>query len=530
MIRYPFEGLGRALGVILAAWIVASCSSSVSGPAPVTDPNRITILPAEATLYSGLPTTFVINGGTGSYIVSSNNQAVIQVSGPVRSPLVIVPNPVLVDTPVTLTVRDTGTTPVATATLTVRPGTVHNDVSVTPSATQGGTCDPAVCSGGDAEVRATLSQGGLPLPARGVRFEVISGDFRFITSAAGAPETLGLSVDTITDERGEARARIRATANAANQTAILQVTDLGTGAFQRTSFLIAQATDTSPGFFVTPTSVTFVGPREDQCLSGGRTEHFIFGGVAPYVISNTAPQAFSVNRQVVSASGGSFTVTSGGVCVAEPGLPIVVTDAAGRTVSVLAANIPGTEPVPALVAAPEEISLSSCTSIARITVAGGTGRYTASPGSGSLLVQHPSTSEFTVQRLTNSAATTGSVMVGISDGQSTVTVTVSLIGEALGSCPPPSIVPAGTTVTLSDCATAQEVVLSGTPPFTATPHDSGIVTDIVSSGTPVTYRLRVQRRSGSASFTNTTVDLRDAGTAAGTVTVTATGAGTDPCP
>jgi hypothetical protein len=88
-----------------------SCSGAVSGPAPVNDPTRITILPAIATTYSGLPTTFVISGGTGSYIVSSSDQAVIPVAGSIAGgSLTVVPNPVLADTLVTLTVRGTGTT------------------------------------------------------------------------------------------------------------------------------------------------------------------------------------------------------------------------------------------------------------------------------------------------------------------------------------------------------------------------------------------------------------------------------------
>ena len=75
----------------------------------------------------------------------------------------------------TLTVRDTGTTPFATATLTVRPGTVaqqHHDHA-----------DRRYRVGlhaGDLlrrrrRVVATISQGGIPLAARAVRFDVVNG-------------------------------------------------------------------------------------------------------------------------------------------------------------------------------------------------------------------------------------------------------------------------------------------------------------------------------------------------------------------
>ncbi|HEX7403274.1 MAG TPA: hypothetical protein VF287_04595, partial [Usitatibacter sp.] len=187
MIRFApglADRLARLALALASIAVVTSCGSgAVSGPVPVNDPTRITILPATATAFSGLPTTFVISGGTGSYIVSSSNQAVIQVAGTLAgSTLTIVPNPVLADTPVTLTVRDTGTAPVATATVTVRPGTVSNNITITPTGTQASTCTPALCSGGDALVSATLSQGGIPLPARPVRFDVVTGDFRFVTT------------------------------------------------------------------------------------------------------------------------------------------------------------------------------------------------------------------------------------------------------------------------------------------------------------------------------------------------------------
>ena len=47
----------------------------------------------------------------------------------------VVPNPVTADTTVTLTVRDTGTAVPVTATLTVRPGTVNNDITITRTST-----------------------------------------------------------------------------------------------------------------------------------------------------------------------------------------------------------------------------------------------------------------------------------------------------------------------------------------------------------------------------------------------------------
>lgn len=523
-----------ALAVLVAAG-VASCSGAVSGTPVVNDPSRILILPGTATAFSGLPTTFTITGGTGAYIASSSNQAVIHVSGSVNGgTLTVVPEPVLADTTVTITVRDTGTTTPATSTVTVKPGTINNDITITPSSTQGTICPTGtVCSGGDAVVSATLSQGGIPLPARGVRFEVISGDFLFITSAPGATtETLATSITVITDERGKATARIRAGANASNQTAILQVTDLGTGAFQRTGFVIAQATGTSPGFFATPTAATFQGARTDQCASstdanGGsiNATFYIFGGVPPYTANSTS-SAFSLDTNFVSQSGGGFRVFPNGQCVDTPGAPIVIRDTSGRTVTVTVANIRGTEAIPPLTVAPDAVSLSSCSSRATIRASGGTGTYNASAGSGALLIERIDASTFIIRRQPSSAASTSPVNVGISDGVSSVNVTVNLTGNGAGTCPTPAINVNPASVTLTGCSPNAATVnmTGGSGSYSASSPSLALRTSITGA------TLTIDRRPGSGaapagSLTVTVTDSTDPGVTAGTVTVNAAGSG-----
>ncbi|HEX5628468.1 MAG TPA: hypothetical protein VFX72_02775, partial [Usitatibacteraceae bacterium] len=118
--------LARIAAALAAAAGIASCGGGVSAnPSPVVDDPAITILPGTAVLFSGMPTTFVLSGGTGSYIVASSNQAIVPFTGGVTGrSITIVPNPVTADTTVTLTVRDTGAATPVTATVTVRPGTV----------------------------------------------------------------------------------------------------------------------------------------------------------------------------------------------------------------------------------------------------------------------------------------------------------------------------------------------------------------------------------------------------------------------
>jgi hypothetical protein len=511
------DRLARLALALLSLVVVASCGGGVSGPAPVDDPTRITILPAISTVYSGTPTTFVISGGTGSYIVASSNQTVLPVVGAITgNTLTVMPNLVVADTIVTLTVRDTGTTPVATATVTVKPGTVNNDITITPTASQGGSCAPAICSGGDAEVVATLSQGGSPLPARGTRFEVVSGNFFFITTPPGSSvETLATSVVVITDETGKARARIRVPADAPNQTALLQVTDLGTQAFRRASFVIVQATGSSPGFFVSPTSVTFQGTRTDQCAGSGiSASFFIFGGNAPYTISNTAPTAFFVSPTTVSSSGGSFTVTPTGQCFDNAA--IIVRDSSGRTVTVTASNTHGTAAVPPLTVSPDTVTLSSCTGTASVTASGGNGPpYFVSSGSDSV-VASISGNTVTLSRRAGSAAPTGSVSVGVSDGTTGASITVNLSG----TCP---LVATPTSVTLTSCS-AQTVAISGGSGSYSVASSSANVTASITGST-----LTIRRTSPSLSFAPpATVTVTDINAPNATVDVTVGASGTGP--
>ncbi len=438
VIGQGLQVLTRFALVLASLVIVISCGSGAVGTI-VNDPAKITILPGSdgtpTILYSGLPTTFTITGGTGVYIVSSSNQAIVQVSGNlVGNTLTVVPNNVVTETTLTLTARDTGTNTPAVVTLTVRPGTVSNMITIAPGSS---ACSPAVCSGGDAVVTATISQGGIPLPARGVRFEVISGDVRFITSAAGLAETVGLAVTTVTDETGAARVRLRALDAAANQTAVIQVTDLGSGAYQRTTLLIARATATQAGFFTVPSAVTYTGPNNQQCASGLSSEIFVFGGTPPYTIANSAPSAFATNTSVVNFSGGSFRVTPSGVCAEN--VTIAVTDAAARTTTVTFTNKLGTnDPPPApLAVVPGSLSLTSCASTASAVIVGGkTTTYVAASSNGIVLAT-VNGSLLTVSRAPGPfTAPVSGVTVTVTDGTSVVSVPVTLSGTAsTGPCP-----------------------------------------------------------------------------------------------
>jgi len=529
---FPFVRPARAALALAAMAFIGSCGSGGVGAPPVNDPSRITIQPDTAILYSGMPTTFTISGGTGFYIIGSSNQAVVRADGQVRSPFTVIPANVIVDTQVTLTVRDTGTTPVATAALTVRPGTVSNDITVTPTATQGGGCAPAVCSGGDAIVSATISQGGNPLPARGVRLDVVSGDFRFITSPPGTPEVLAATTTVVSDQAGNVLSRIRVLPNAQNQSAVLQVTDLGTSAFRRAAFTIAQATGSSPGFFTVPSTFTFTGPNNLSCAVGTRADVTIFGGTPPYTIANGGT-AFSVSHNVVSTSGGSFYIVANGVCAEN--IPISVVDAAGRTATISVSSVLGENAVPDLLVSPGTVALSSCQQSASVTVAGGVpNSFTVSNVNGAIVASpNPSARIINIARVPNTTATTP-LSIGVASGDKTATITVELSGEALNTrCDGSNLALTPSSVTLASCGPVTVAITGGSPGYTVRSDNSSVTaapTTVGTSGGTFT----VQRTPGSASFTSGNVVVTDSGGITRTLPVTATGtgagSGTGTCP
>jgi hypothetical protein len=426
--------LFRALALAALAALAASCGSGAVGPSPnVSDPAKITILPGTAVMYSGLPTTFSITGGSGAYVVTSDNQAVIPSPGSVlTNSLTLVANNVTAEVNVTLTVRDTGTLAPVTAVVTVRPGTVNNNIDI---AYTRAACSPALCSGDDALVTVTLSQGGIPLPARGVRYDVVSGDYRLITTPAGTqPEVLATTATTVTDETGKARMRLRATPLVPNQTAILQITDIATGAFQRTSFVIAQDGGTNGSFFTIPASVTYTGPRAGVCASGAASNFFVYGGTPPYTIANPQPNALAVSPGTVGASGGSFSVTVLGT-FCPSATTLAVTDSAGRTINVTVTSNAGTVTPDAVKVAPATASVLTCTDVASATVTGGLGTYLQPTSSSSALVVTQSGNLLTIRRAVPSPApSSATASVAVSDGLTTASVTVTL-SPPLVACP-----------------------------------------------------------------------------------------------
>jgi len=427
------QRFARLVLAAVAFFAIASCGSGgVSGPPAAPGPLAIT--PATATLYSGLPTTFIVSGGTGTYAVTSSDQLTIaNVDFFTGSTLIVVPNTVVADTPVTLTLRDNGSATPTAATLTVKARTVSNIVTITPSASQSSVCGSSVCAGGDAEVKATLAIGGVPLVNRLVLFQVVSGDFGIITSAPGQAEATSLGGSTTTDAGGTARIRIRVLPEAVAQTALIQILDVNSGFSQRASFTIAPSTN-SP-LNAQPSTVAFIGRDHSSCANNVHADVIVFGGHPPYQLSN--PGAFTLDTPVVSTSGGRFTITATGQCAS--GTPIAVVDANGATVTVTASNSPAaiTQQTPPLVASPTTVTLDDCFTVANLFVAGGLGPpYYAASGN-TLVEPYVTSSDFhtwSIHRVHGGTSIATPVTVTISDGQSVTNITVNLGLVAQGTC------------------------------------------------------------------------------------------------
>jgi hypothetical protein len=424
------DRLARLALALLAFATLASCSGAVSGPPVVVNAGPLAISPAAATLYSDLPTSFIITGGTGQYVITSSDQAVIPIVGAFTgSVLTVVPGPVVANTPVTLTVRDSASATV-TATLTVKPRTVSNVVTITPSSSQSTACGTAICSGGDAEVKVVLAIGGVPLRAKTVRFDVVSGDIRIITSAAGLPESLSLTGTAVTDDTGTARIRIRVLPDATSQTALLQITDVSTGFTQRTSVTIAPSSNAPLN--AQPGTIEFQGTAAGTCASGIQADVIVFGGRPPYLISQ--PGSFSIAPTTVTTSGGRFTVGAIGQCANAS--QIAVVDSNGATVSVTATNrISPVQPsttTTAFTVSDSSVKLTSCNDVANVSLSGGSGSYVGASSHSSIRVTVNSNIG-SISRQSPSGSVTSPQTVSFSDGKTVQKVTVD-VSAVPGAC------------------------------------------------------------------------------------------------
>lgn len=391
----------------------------------------LTITPSVAVVYSGNPFVFTVTGGARPYTVLSSDQAVVPIAATLDgNTLVVTPGNVGVDTPVTLTIRDTqGQT--TSAALTVKPALLL-PASITITGNPNCAASGAdLCSGQDGTASVqVLGPAGAPLAGRDVRFDVVQGSFSLSSTAPGQPLVQSLTVTT--DQNGTATVRIVVPVNAATQIASIRATDVTSGSSVVGQFTIAQFISGAGVLSVIPTGLTtFTGPDTTRCSSGASATFFIFGGTPPYTVATNFPGAVSISGAPVLRSGGGFTITTNGTCFTN--LTFAITDAAGRTLLTppTASNVFGTaEPPPApLVITPNTATVAcGTTNKYSFLVTGGTGTYVnaidpQSTFTGPTPFVNPTGSP--VQLSFPDGAVTGTVKIVVSSGSQIARATIT---------------------------------------------------------------------------------------------------------
>jgi hypothetical protein len=341
-------------------------------PGPAA-PGPLSVLPPILTAFSNTPTTLTISGGAAPFFVVSSNPAILPVAQtPSGNTIVLLPGSVTVDTAVTITVQD-AIGQRATSTVTVRAAPIFGTLTVRPSSA---ACGANLCSGqtGTASVTVT-GPGGVGIPNRQVRFDVVDGDFAIQSNNPATPLVATLTV--VSDGNGVATVFIQANLGAPTQPATIRATELTTGNQVNGQFTIVQLTALS----VLPSDATITAPDNTGCVIGFRVDYRVFGGTPPYSASSSVPNAITLLNAVNIPFGGTFTAITTGICV-NPAT-ITVVDATGQTATATLNNLLGAaSPPPAPIAIEVTPSLykvsglNSCTGVTfTFIVDGGTPPY-----------------------------------------------------------------------------------------------------------------------------------------------------------
>src|SRR2546422_907538 len=139
-------------------------------------------------------------------------------------------------------------------------GAPNNPFAPPPTAPASAACGAnAICSGQTATAKVTVTGlGGVGIPNRQVRFDVVSGAFAIQSNDPANPLVSTLTV--VSDQFGVAQVIIQANANAPTQPALLRATELTTGNQQTAQFTIVQTINGAAVLSVVPSDATITGP------------------------------------------------------------------------------------------------------------------------------------------------------------------------------------------------------------------------------------------------------------------------------
>jgi len=244
--------------------------------------------------------------------------------------------------------------------------------------------------------------GGVGIPSRQVRFDVVSGAFGIQSSDPANPLVQTLTV--VSDVNGNARVILLASAGVPTQPALLRATDLTSGDQQTAQFTIVQTINGQGVLSVIPQDITFNGPDNTQCSNNFRGDYYIFGGTPPYQVAVTPslPIAVILANVPVTMAGGFFSAITNGQCV-DPAT-LVISDAAGLTTTVTLHNLVGTAappvpPTPSPLSIVPSVQSGTCnnSNSFAFAITGGTPKYNVAASQGAAVVQPNANGIFTVK-------------------------------------------------------------------------------------------------------------------------------------
>lgn len=420
----------------VSALLLASCGGGGASTPTTPNPNApLSILPAAASFYAGIPYTIQVAGGRRPYLLSSSDSTVLAVPGQLNanSFQVIPNNPGVIDPNLppgsvpqrtaNIQVRDQDGNQVTAAISVLQNFLTGYSTSFVSDCVLGGQA----CAGGETIVFVTPVTNGLLYGNRVIRFEVVRGNYQLVIpeSPSNPTRTLANAYTTNTDHTGTAIARLVVASNAPGQLATIRIIDVATGVYTDQVFLISPTPSTGVVSIV-PSSVTFTGLTNTRCGTGS-ADILVFGGNPPYTATSTNG-AVAVTPNTSSTTPGRFTVTALNQSICGT-FTVVVTDSTGSRAEVTVTTELGTTATPAVVVSPATLSILACGGSGSVSVVGGGGTGLVANSSSPFLGAALSGNTLTVTRLAGQGGVVNNTptpfTVSVTDGATSSTLTVN---------------------------------------------------------------------------------------------------------
>jgi len=342
--KTSIKSLATVALLSITAFIAGCGGGGATDPfvVPVLPP--LVVSPSSLNIYAGTPVAVTINSGVGPFQVFTSDSVVLPVTQVVSgAAITLTASNVAADTAVTITIRDAASRSTTVA-VSVKTSPLLGALSITPTSNTtcaGATASllnrAAICSGESGLASITVrSTNTAVLPNRQVRFDVVQGNYNFLINQAGT--VLAKTYTLTTDQNGKADVVIRTDPGVPSGAALIRVTDLTSGNRVDSAFTIVQSISGAATLSVVPPSYTGGGGFTQECVSFAG-DYVIYGGTAPYTVTNGLPNAgtlssgLSIGQVItVSSQGGIFRFTSNSVADGCGGfkVPLTITDATGR--------------------------------------------------------------------------------------------------------------------------------------------------------------------------------------------------------